>query len=265
MVTDIQPWPRIVMGEPARDMPERWNWTYPIAVARIAPHALYVGSQHLWRSVDEGESWAKISPDLTRAEPETLDDSGGPIVKDQDGPEIYGTLYAIAPSPHEPGTIWTGSDDGLVHVSRGAGDNWRDCHAPGHAPAHACHDHRRVPARSGERACCRDPVRDGRPTTTVPPGPESATAFPMAPSCASCEKIRSARGSCSMRAPSRVCSFPATAARSGATCRSGFWIRPSPASRWRSATWWSATHRPLVLGPRRHQDAPADRHGHRRC
>ena len=135
MVTDIQPWPRIVMGEPARDMPERWNWTYPIAVAPVAPHALYVGSQHLWRSVDEGESWARISPDLTRADPETLDDSGGPIVKDQDGPEIYGTLYSIGLSPHEPGTIWTGSDDGLVHVSRDTGGNWLDV-TPPHMPPH---------------------------------------------------------------------------------------------------------------------------------
>ena len=134
MVADIQPWPRIVMGEPARDMPERWNWTYPIAVARVAPHTLYVGSQHLWRSVDEGESWARISPDLTRADPETLDDSGGPIVKDQDGPEIYGTLYSIGLSPHEPGTIWTGSDDGLVHVSRDAGSSWRDVTPPDMPP-----------------------------------------------------------------------------------------------------------------------------------
>ena len=134
MVTDIQPWPRIVMGEPARDMPERWNWTYPVAVAPVAPHALYVGSQHLWRSVDEGESWARISPDLTRADPETLDDSGGPIVKDQDGPEIYSTLYSIGLSPHEPGTIWTGSDDGLVHVSRDTGGSWRDVTPPDMPP-----------------------------------------------------------------------------------------------------------------------------------
>ena len=134
LVTDIQPWPRIVMGEPARDMPERWNWTYPIAVAPVAPHALYVASQHLWRSVDEGESWARISPDLTRADPETLDDSGGPIVKDQDGPEIYGTLYSIGLSPHEPGTIWTGSDDGLVHVSRDGGGSWGDVTPPDMPP-----------------------------------------------------------------------------------------------------------------------------------
>ena len=134
LVTDVQPWPRIVMGEPARDMPERWNWTYPIAVAQQPPHALYAGSQHLWRSLDEGRSWEKISPDLTRAEPATLDDSGGPIVKDQDGPEIYGTLYAITPSPHEAGTIWTGSDDGLVHVSRDEGGSWRNVTPPDMPP-----------------------------------------------------------------------------------------------------------------------------------
>ena len=133
-LADIQPWPRIVMGEPARDMPERWNWTYPIAVAPTPPHALYVGSQHLWRSLDEGGSWARISPDLTRAEPETLDDSGGPVVKDQDGPEIYGTLYSIGLSPHEPETIWTGSDDGLVHVSRDGGGEWSDVTPPDMPP-----------------------------------------------------------------------------------------------------------------------------------
>ena len=134
LVTDVQPWPRIVMGEPARDMPERWNWTYPIAVAPQPPHALYAGSQHLWRSFDEGRSWERMSPDLTRAEPETLDDSGGPIVLDQDGPEIYGTLYAVTPSPHDAGTIWTGSDDGLVHLSRDDGANWRNVTPPDMPP-----------------------------------------------------------------------------------------------------------------------------------
>jgi photosystem II stability/assembly factor-like uncharacterized protein len=129
-IRDVQPYPRIVMGEPARDMPERWNWTYPIAVSPIEPHPLYVGSQHLWRSGDEGETWERISPDLTRAEPETMDDSGGPIVFDQDGPEIYATLYAIAPSSHDEATIWTGSDDGLVHVTRDHGGEWANVTPP---------------------------------------------------------------------------------------------------------------------------------------
>ncbi|MCZ6899195.1 MAG: glycosyl hydrolase [Bacteroidetes bacterium] len=121
---DIQPYPRIVMGEPAQGMPERWNWTYPIAVSPADPNMIFVGSQHLWRSIDEGDSWKRISPDLTRAENETLGDSGGPIVKDQDGPEIYATLYAIAPSQQDANIIWTGSDDGLIHLTRNGGKTW---------------------------------------------------------------------------------------------------------------------------------------------
>lgn len=127
---DIQPYPRIVMGEPARDMPERWNWTYPIVFSPIDPNMLFVGSQHLWRTTDEGETWVKISPDLTRAEPATLGDSGGPIVKDQDGPEIYATIYTIAPSPHDVNTIWTGSDDGLVYLTRNGGRDWKNVTPP---------------------------------------------------------------------------------------------------------------------------------------
>jgi len=122
---DVQPYPFEVMGQPAVTMKERWNWTYPIVFAAQAPHPLYIGSQHLWRSVDEGQNWTKISRDLTAADPATLGETGGPIRPDQDGPEVYGTLYTIAPSPRDPQLIWTGSDDGLVHVSRDAGKSWQ--------------------------------------------------------------------------------------------------------------------------------------------
>ena len=132
---DIQPYPRIVMGEPAKDMPERWNWTYPIAISKMDPDALFIGSQHLWETTNEGETWEKISPDLTRADPVTMEDSGGPIVKDQDGPEIYPTIYAIAPSFHNGETIWTGSDDGLVHLTRNGGAEWHDV-TPADMPEH---------------------------------------------------------------------------------------------------------------------------------
>ncbi len=132
---DLQPWPRTVMGEPAKDMPERWNWTYPVIFSPIAPHDLYAGSQHVWRSRDEGRTWERISPDLTRAEPETLGDTGGPIMFDEDGPEVYATIFALAPSRLERDTIWTGSDDGLVHVTRDGGRSWRAVTPPG-LPAH---------------------------------------------------------------------------------------------------------------------------------
>ncbi len=122
---DVQPWPYAVMGQPASTMQERWNWTYPMVFSPHAPHPLYIGSQFLWRSTDEGKSWQKISPDLTRADPATLGETGGPIRPDQDGPEVYATIFTIAPSPLDARLIWTGSDDGLVHITRDAGASWQ--------------------------------------------------------------------------------------------------------------------------------------------
>jgi hypothetical protein len=133
---DVQPYPRLVMGEPARGMRERWNWVQPVAVSRADPTALYTGSQHLWRTRDRGATWEKISPDLTRADTATMGNSGGPINFDQDGPEIYATLYSIAPSRREAATIWTGSDDGLVHVTRNSGRTWSNV-TPAGLPAHS--------------------------------------------------------------------------------------------------------------------------------
>ena len=129
-VRDVQPWPRIVMGEPARDMPERWNWTYPVVFSALPPHDLYAASQHLWRSRDEGATWEKISGDLTRADPETLGETGGPIMLDQDGPEVYATVVIVAPSRRERDTVWSGSDDGLVQVTRNGGATWSNVTPP---------------------------------------------------------------------------------------------------------------------------------------
>jgi photosystem II stability/assembly factor-like uncharacterized protein len=127
---DIQPFPRLYSGESAGSVPERWNWTFPIAVSRVEPGVVYAGSQHLWRTANEGQSWERISPDLTRADPKTLGDSGGPITKDQNGPEFFATIFTIAPSHIEKGTIFVGSDDGRVHVTRDGGKTWGDITPP---------------------------------------------------------------------------------------------------------------------------------------
>lgn len=127
---DIQPYPRLYSGESAGSVPERWNWTFPIAVSPVDPQILYAGSQHLWRSTDEGRSWERISPDLTRADPKTLGDSGGPITKDQNGPEFFATIFTIAPSRVDARTVFAGSDDGRVHVTRDGGATWVDVTPP---------------------------------------------------------------------------------------------------------------------------------------
>lgn len=112
------------MGYSAGDIAERFQWTFPILFDPHDPQTLYVTSQHVWKSRDEGQSWQKISPDLTLADPATLGPSGGPITRDQTGVETYATVFALAPSRKEPGVIWAGSDDGLVHITRDGGANW---------------------------------------------------------------------------------------------------------------------------------------------
>lgn len=115
-------------------MPERWQWTYPIVFSPVNPDILYTSSQHLWKTVDDGHSWTRISDDLTRGDPKTLGDSGGPITHDQNGPEIYGTIFTIAPSRKDVNTVWTGSDDGLVYISRDANSkspHWAKITPPG--------------------------------------------------------------------------------------------------------------------------------------
>ena len=125
-VRDIQVYPLFFSGMPARDLKERWQWTFPIVFSPLDASVLYTSSQHLWRTTDDGQSWERISPDLTRADPKTLGDSGGPITKDQNGPEIYGTIFTIAPSRFDVRTVWTGSDDGLVYITRDGGGNWKN-------------------------------------------------------------------------------------------------------------------------------------------
>ncbi|MFL5385805.1 MAG: VPS10 domain-containing protein [Longimicrobiaceae bacterium] len=126
----ITVWPENPMGYSSGDIRERFQWTFPIVLAPRNPRVLYVGSQHLWRSRDEGQSWSRISPDLTRHAPETMGPSGGPITLDQTGVETYGTIFSIAPSPRDSLVIWTGSDDGRVHLTRDGGRTWSDVTPP---------------------------------------------------------------------------------------------------------------------------------------
>ena len=128
---DVQVYPRFFSGEPASALPERWQWTYPIVFSPKDQKTLYTSSQHLFKTTDEGQTWTRISPDLTRADPATLGISGGPITHDMNGPEILGTIFTVAPSPLDVNLIWTGSDDGLAHLTRDGGRTWTDITPPG--------------------------------------------------------------------------------------------------------------------------------------
>ncbi|HSL20680.1 MAG TPA: hypothetical protein VK886_04030 [Vicinamibacterales bacterium] len=126
----VNPFPDNPMGYASGAMTERFQWTYPIIVSPHDPNVLYATSQHVWRSTNEGQSWDKISGDLTRHDPSTMGESGGPITLDQTGVETYATVFTLAPSPRERDTIWAGSDDGLIHVTRDAGKNWQNVTPP---------------------------------------------------------------------------------------------------------------------------------------
>src|SRR6266545_4661549 len=117
-------YPNNPMGWSSVDIKERFQWTYPIVFSPVDPKVLYASSQHVWRTVNGGQSWDRISPNLTRSDPKTMQASGGPITKDQTGVETYAVVFTIAPSRQDVNTIWTGSDDGWVHVSRDGGKNW---------------------------------------------------------------------------------------------------------------------------------------------
>lgn len=123
---DIQVYPRFFSGEPASALPERWQWTFPIMFAPQDPKIMYTCSQHVWKTINDGQSWQKISPDLTYADPTTLGKTGGVITMDMNGPEIYATVFALAPSTHDINTIWAGSDDGKIHITRDGGGYWQD-------------------------------------------------------------------------------------------------------------------------------------------
>ncbi|MFN8862475.1 MAG: WD40/YVTN/BNR-like repeat-containing protein, partial [Gemmatimonadaceae bacterium] len=122
----LDPWPLNPMGHDAKDSKYRFQWTYPIVHSPHDPNTIYVGSNVVFRSRDRGMTWTPISKDLTRNDPRTLGPSGGPITKDQTSVEYYGTVFTLAESKLVKGLIWTGSDDGLIHVSRDNGLTWKN-------------------------------------------------------------------------------------------------------------------------------------------
>ncbi|MBI5085000.1 MAG: glycosyl hydrolase [Acidobacteria bacterium] len=120
----VNVWPDNPMGYGAEGMKYRFQWNFPILFSPHDPNVLYTGGNRLFKSTNEGQSWEPISPDLTRNDPSRLGPSGGPITKDNTGVEYYCTIFTVAESLLAKGLIWTGSDDGLVYVTRDGGKSW---------------------------------------------------------------------------------------------------------------------------------------------
>lgn len=123
---NAQAYPGVPIALSSDQMKYRFNWSAPMVVSQHDPRTIYHGAQMLLRSRDGGKSWEEASPDLTRAQPERMGFGGGPITNEGAGGEIYATLAHVAESPLQAGLIWTGSDDGLVHVTRDGGATWQD-------------------------------------------------------------------------------------------------------------------------------------------
>jgi photosystem II stability/assembly factor-like uncharacterized protein len=118
---DIRPSPK--PGEPRY----RFNWNTPIHLSRATPGTMYYGAQFLFRTRDMGESWERISPDLTTNDParQRQDQSGG-LTLDNSTAENNTTIYAVSESPRDPRVIWVGTDDGCLQVTRDSGKTWKN-------------------------------------------------------------------------------------------------------------------------------------------
>ena len=122
----VSVWPEFSWGFGPVDLKFRFQWTYPIVFSKYNNKKLFVAGNVLFESTNEGQSWKQISPDLTRNDPSKLEASGGPITLDTTMVEHYCTIFSFAESNHDENTLWTGSDDGLIHVSTDGSKNWRN-------------------------------------------------------------------------------------------------------------------------------------------
>ncbi len=131
---DIMAYPALGLAMSPALQTYRFNWSAPIAVSPQNPNVLYHGGNVLFRSSDRGQTWTAISPDLTRNEKAHQGPGGAPITNEGAGGEVYNTIYYIVESPREAGTIWVGTDDGLVQLTRDGGKTWTNVTPKGIGP-----------------------------------------------------------------------------------------------------------------------------------
>jgi len=127
----IMAYQHLGLGTDPSERRYRFNWNAPIVASPHDPSILFHAANVVLKTTDRGQSWSEISPDLTRDQEELQGAGGAPITNEAAGGEIYNTIMALTVSPHETGTIWAGSDDGLVHLTRDGGESWTPVTPPG--------------------------------------------------------------------------------------------------------------------------------------
>ena len=229
---DISVWLNNYDGWAARDIPNRFQWTFPIVFSKHDPKVLYVTANRVFRSLNEGNSWEAVSGDLTLHDPKTLGPAGGPITYDMTGTEWYATIFAFAESPLTPDVLWAGSDDGLVHVSRDRGKTWTNVTPPAMAKFTRVSIIDAVALRSPARRTS-PPIdisstissrTSSRRPTTARRGRKSRRAFPTARTRAPFARIRCV-ADCSTPARRPASTTRPTTARIGRRCSSIFRAR----------------------------------------
>jgi photosystem II stability/assembly factor-like uncharacterized protein len=126
VIRSIHPYPKITgsAGDAIEDHKYRFNWDSPIHISPHDPNTVYFGGNVLFKSTDRGHSWEEISSDLTTNDKSKQKTSGGEVYQDNTAAEFHCSILTIAESPVESGVIWTGTDDGNLHVTKNGGKNW---------------------------------------------------------------------------------------------------------------------------------------------
>jgi photosystem II stability/assembly factor-like uncharacterized protein len=130
-VSNVAPWPVSTYGARPTSVRYRTTWITPLAISPLPPHAIYQGAQVLFRSLDGGQHWETISPDLSGAVAGTKDCATGDVPVSRARACGFGVISTIATSPIDKDLVWVGTDDGLIHLTRDGGKHWRNVTPPG--------------------------------------------------------------------------------------------------------------------------------------
>ena len=131
-------WPMPTFGEGQSKAKYRFNWHAPIVIDPFDEDVLYTAAEVVFRSKDEGMNWEVISPVLTKDDESKQQAGGSPSSLETSGQEAYNTIHRMVASKVKQGILWTGSDDGLVHVTRDGGQSWENVNSTGYARRHRC-------------------------------------------------------------------------------------------------------------------------------